>query len=223
MRIPDNLVDQNISHLNEKERRAHYLNISIQLRSMLDKRKHEYHAWTSNYSRLFLDNNIPIEYSISFYEAMIQDCDYKREYDTIEKLEQYMYGSAVVVGFMMNCILWVRDLRVYEYAKALWEAMQLTNFLRDIKEDKELLERVYVQDYQIMDYYHRARNLYRKAELWYHYLPEYARPAISLAWALYEWILDKLEKNNFNIKKSARTTLFDKLKIIRRWKMIYNL
>jgi phytoene/squalene synthetase len=51
-----------------------------------------------------------------------------------------------------------------EYATALGQAMQLTNFLRDIKEDKEKLGRSYIYD-DIQTLCNKARTLYRKAEL----------------------------------------------------------
>lgn len=64
----------------------------------------------------------------------------------------------------------------------------------------------------------KCRDWYRKAEAWYQYLPYYVRKPIALAGILYEGILDKIERNNYDVfTKSARTTLFDKLQIIRKW------
>ena len=65
----------------------------------------------------------------------------------------------------------------------------------------------------------KCRDGYRKAEAGYQYLPQYARKPIALAGILYEGILDKIERNNYDIfTRSARTTLFEKLQIIRSWK-----
>lgn len=163
VRKPDNIVDQDLSNLNQEQRWLHYQKIKLQLQSMLLERKREYQEWVSDYAGLFLNNNIPFEYSQCFFEAMIDDCDHTFQM-TYGDLQRYMYGSATVVGFMMNCVLWVNDHAANEhvawflkywirgetqsqvqiYAKHLAEAMQLTNFLRDIKEDYIQLNRIYI-------------------------------------------------------------------------------
>lgn len=248
VRKPDNIVDKPLSSSDSTTIRKEYLERSVQLRTMLAQRKEEYTKWVSDYALLFHQNNIPFEYSEHFFDAMLSDCDYGKRYSNYYWLEQYMYWSAAVVGFMMNCIMWVTDTRAYEYAKALGEAMQLTNFLRDIREDYVKLWRLYIPieiqntfnietshiislcetnrieyssqiriNYTNMMKYliQTARVLYRKAEQWYQYLPDYAIKPISLAASLYEWILDKIEKNNYDVfTKSARTTLFDKYRIL---------
>ena len=64
---------------------------------------------------------------------MLQDT-HKTHYDTYPDLQHYMYGSAEVVGLMMGCVLGMDEQGV-PHAKALGEAMQYTNFLRDVLED----------------------------------------------------------------------------------------
>ena len=56
-------------------------------------------------------------------------------YPTYEDLEEYAYGSAAAVGLMMCRVVGVSDERANPHAEALGVAMQLTNLLRDIKED----------------------------------------------------------------------------------------
>lgn len=66
---------------------------------------------------------------------MLADTE-KNRYDTYAELQEYMYGSAMVVGEMMCYVVRTEDIQMaLPYAKALGEAMQLTNFLRDIRED----------------------------------------------------------------------------------------
>ena len=78
---------------------------------------------------------------------MIDDCSVHR-YETYEQLECYMYGSASVVGLMMCHLIGFTDPAHEETAKAyateLGNAMQLTNFLRDVREDYEDLGRIYI-------------------------------------------------------------------------------
>lgn len=71
---------------------------------------------------------------------MVQDTQ-KARYANYAELERYMYGSAAIVGLMMVGVIGTNGLSweaVESPAKKLGEAMQLTNFLRDIREDLEL-------------------------------------------------------------------------------------
>ncbi len=86
---------------------------------------------------------------------MIDDCSVHR-YETYEQLEHYMYGSASVVGLMMCHLIGFTDPAHEETAKAyateLGNAMQLTNFLRDVKEDYEDLGRIYMPAQILQDH-----------------------------------------------------------------------
>jgi phytoene synthase len=59
----------------------------------------------------------------------------RSRYDTFEELHQYCYRVAGVVGEMMTPVLGHADDRCLPYAGELGVAMQLTNILRDVKED----------------------------------------------------------------------------------------
>jgi phytoene synthase len=80
----------------------------------------------------------------SFLDAMAQDVD-RDYYETYADLESYMRGSAVAVGTMMLDAMDVEDReRARPHAAALAEAFQLTNFLRDVREDVVDHGRVYL-------------------------------------------------------------------------------
>lgn len=68
-------------------------------------------------------------------------------YDSASMLNEYIYGSAEVVGLMCLCIFCEGDRKLYEslkpYAQALGAAFQKVNFLRDLKADFEQLNRSY--------------------------------------------------------------------------------
>ena len=70
----------------------------------------------------------------SFMQSMKMDTHVSR-YETYRDLEVYTYGSAAVVGLMMCRIAGVTDERATPHAEALGVAMQLSNFLRDMRED----------------------------------------------------------------------------------------
>ncbi|WP_436926906.1 phytoene/squalene synthase family protein [Halosimplex amylolyticum] len=81
-----------------------------------------------------------------FVDAMIQDIETAR-YETYADLEAYMRGSSVAVANMMMAAMEVPDAereRARPHAAALAEAFQLTNFLRDVREDVHDYGRVYL-------------------------------------------------------------------------------
>ena len=59
----------------------------------------------------------------------------KHRYETWAELDLYCYRVAGVVGLMMAPLLGTTDPRALEHAADLGRAMQLTNILRDVKED----------------------------------------------------------------------------------------
>jgi len=67
---------------------------------------------------------------------------------TIKDTENYMYGSAEVVGLMMCRILSIEK-QAYPYAEKLGQAFQYINFIRDVYED-EGLGRVYLPEEHIL-------------------------------------------------------------------------
>lgn len=81
----------------------------------------------------------------AFLYSMELDLD-QRKYDRAG-YEQYIYGSAEVVGLMCLFVFCEGDKKMYEqlkpYARSLGAAFQKVNFLRDLKADYEGLERVY--------------------------------------------------------------------------------
>lgn len=61
----------------------------------------------------------------------------RSRYATWEELDLYCYRVAGVVGLMMTPVLGCSDARALEPAADLGRAMQLTNILRDVREDLE--------------------------------------------------------------------------------------
>lgn len=61
----------------------------------------------------------------------------KVRYDTWEELALYCHRVAGVVGWMLTPVLGCEDVRAVEPAADLGRAMQLTNILRDVREDLE--------------------------------------------------------------------------------------
>jgi phytoene synthase len=89
-------------------------------------------------------HGIPDSEVETFLDAMEQDVTVAR-YETYEEVEAYMRGSAAAVGHMMTAVMDPADHEAAApHAGALGEAFQLTNFLRDVREDIEDRDRVYL-------------------------------------------------------------------------------
>lgn len=84
----------------------------------------------------------------AFFYSMELDLEQK-EYDS-EGYQQYIYGSAEVVGLMCLHVFCDGDRQLFEMlkesARSLGSAFQKVNFLRDIKADYVGMDRVYFPD-----------------------------------------------------------------------------
>jgi len=85
----------------------------------------------------------------AFLKSMEMDLT-KKTYANLAEIEEYIYGSAEVVGSMMALILKL-DIKALEYARLQGKAMQYINFLRDIAED-QTFGRTYLPQEQLLKY-----------------------------------------------------------------------
>lgn len=169
----------------------------------------------------------------AFMKSMKMDT-YTFRYQTYADLEEYVYGSAAVVGLMMCRILGATSEEARPYAEALGVAMQLSNFLRDVREDWER-GRVYIplEDMERFGYQEtdlaigtvderfvglmrfeidRARRLYALADEGMSYIPRGRRYPVEVAHGLYASILDSIEDQHYDIfSRRAETSLALKL------------
>lgn len=89
---------------------------------------------------------IPESVVEEFVDAMATDIT-KRRYATYDELETYMQGSAAAVGEMMTVIMRPDDPDTARpHARTLGEAFQMTNFLRDVREDVVERDRIYLPE-----------------------------------------------------------------------------
>lgn len=96
------------------------------------------------FDKMRRQHDIPDREIEVFVDAMAADVD-PDSYDTYEDLEGYLRGSAVAVAYMMLDVMSPdRKGAAKPHAKALGEAFQLTNFLRDIREDIAEYSRIYI-------------------------------------------------------------------------------
>jgi phytoene synthase len=95
------------------------------------------------FSEVREEYDIPEQEVEVFLDAMETDVT-KARYERYDELEAYMRGSAGAVGVMMQSVMGVEGDDATPHAIALGEAFQLTNFLRDVREDVEDHDRIYL-------------------------------------------------------------------------------
>ena len=163
--------------------------------------------------------NIPIEYPNALLNGVKMDVEIKR-YQSFNDLYLYCYRVAGVVGLMMTYVLGYKDPEAFVYAEKLGIAMQLTNILRDIQEDKNLdriyipideLNRFHLTEQDIIDeqmndnmrelikfQIERAYSYYHESSKGIPMLNFESQIAINAASKIYSSILKKIEQNNYN-------------------------
>lgn len=172
------------------------------------------------YANTARERGIARENITAFLVSMKMDTSVSR-YPTYTDLEAYTYGSAAVVGLMMCRVVGAEDPRAHDAACALGTAMQLTNFLRDVKEDWDR-GRVYLplEDLKRFRYreedlasgvvderfvelmrfeIERARGLYAYADGGMRYIPRGRRYPVVVARELYAAILDRIEARGYDV------------------------
>jgi phytoene synthase len=163
---------------------------------------------------------IPHEHFAAFLHSMRMDITVT-EYGTYGDLEEYMYGSAAVIGLQMVPVLGARTDDAYAHAQALGEAFQLSNFLRDVGEDLQR-GRIYLPMEDLKEFdvtpedlqagevtpqfralmrfeIARTREIYRFAAKGVPMLHPTSRDCIRTAIALYGGILDEVERADYQV------------------------
>lgn len=219
VRIIDDHVDT--LHVLDNNKKINLLNdLEKEFNDALSNHKNKIKTFIVLFVQTINNYSIPKEYVHAFFNAMRQDC-IKSRYDTYKELEEYMYGSATVIGYCMCHIIGHKP-SALPYAKKLAEAMQLTNFIRDIKEDLVERGRIYIpkQDMDMFnitenDFVHennsaqfkelikfeinRTRTLYNEAWEGINLLDRDGRTAVRCASNLYEEVLNEIEKHEYNV------------------------
>lgn len=229
-RIPDEIVDNpgtpadKTDKLNEFERRW---------KQALNDPMEKEPLWLA-IRTTFINLNINVEWGESFLQSMRLDIT-KTRYQTFQELEEYMYGSAGVVGLFMAKVIGYTDIKALEFAKYLGFGMQLANFIRDIKMDLTELERIYIplEDLQKFGLYeqdlnnpvltskltalmryeaNRANDYFKLGSQALPYLSLDGRFAFLTALILYRQILLKIKQQNWDVwNKRASTSFLEKL------------
>uniref|UniRef100_UPI0037838D57 phytoene/squalene synthase family protein n=1 Tax=Daejeonella sp. TaxID=2805397 RepID=UPI0037838D57 len=148
--------------------------------------------------------NIGLELIETFMYSMEMDLE-KVEY-TPEKYEQYILGSAEVVGLMCLHVFTggnqVEFDRMKPYAMKLGAAFQKVNFLRDLKDDYNLLGRSYFPNVDISEFTCEVKTIIEKeiaedfeiALQGIKMLPSSSKGGVYLAYVYYKTLFNKIQK-----------------------------
>lgn len=160
-----------------------------------------------------------------FMHSMRMDLT-KKEYVTVAEYEQYIYGSADVVGLMCLKVFVKGDEKKYEELKAsamrLGSAFQKVNFLRDLKHDYESLGRVYFPgiDFQLLSNEDKAKIIseinqdFEEAFKGILKLPIEAKFGVYTAYRYYKSLMKKISKTQPDEFLSKRIRVSNPLKLV---------
>ena len=166
--------------------------------------------------------NIPIEHFIEVIDGMQMDLEYNA-YPSFKELSLYCHRVASIVGLMSIEIFGYENRNTLKYAHDLGMAFQLTNILRDVREDAERgriyipldeLEQFGVSPDEILALQNtenmkalfahqakRAKEYYQRA---YEHLPDedrYRQLSGLVMSAIYETTLSEIEQDNYQVMK----------------------
>ena len=158
-----------------------------------------------------------IDYALveSFLKSMRTDLE-KQNYDNQEEIDNYIYGSADVVGLMCLKVFVQGDDEKYnnlkEPAMKLGSAFQKVNFLRDLNEDFENLNRSYFPNINPNNFTEADKskvlleinNDFEEAYKGIVKLPKEAKLAVYVAYKYYFNLLHKIERTPSNTLKEKR-------------------
>lgn len=178
---------------------------------------------------------IPHEYFFQMIEGVQSDLT-PREIHTFEDLYQYCYRVASVVGLTTIHIFGFSDPRALDLAEQCGIAFQLTNILRDVREDADL-GRVYLpsEDLQRFDVRReellgsersdrflrlmefeadRARSFYDQSRPLIGMVERRSRSSLWVLITIYSRLLDKIRTSNFDVlQRRISLSTWEKVRI----------
>jgi phytoene synthase len=161
------------------------------------------------------ENNIQQELIDAFLKSMKMDL-HKQKYSSKEEYQEYIYGSADVVGLMCLNVFVEGDKDQYcqlkPQAMSLGSAFQKVNFLRDLNADFEVLDRTYFPNLDLSDFNEKSKaTIIADIEKDFDHalegifmLPESARLGVYTAYKYYKKLLIKLKNTPSKQIQSAR-------------------
>lgn len=172
----------------------------------------------------------------SFIKSMRMDLDIRR-YTNSKDYKDYIYGSADVVGLMCLKVFVSGSTKEYNelkpHAMSLGSAFQKVNFLRDLKSDSEILNRVYFPNIDMKNFDESSKHrIIKEIEKDFEHalkgivkLPKKAKFGVYIAYRYYNKLLKKLKNTpSIDIKDTrVRIDNFQKFTVLTRSYVKYQL
>lgn len=171
------------------------------------------HAFSLTARKYSISQDLIEPFMASMRTDITKDRHSQKSYD------QYIYGSAEVVGLMCLRVFVSGDNQKYSQLKdgaaALGSAFQKVNFLRDFAEDYKQLGRIYFPKTELKDFNDTkvkevARNINRDFELAataINGLPKNSRQPVAIAFVYFLELLKKIEATSANEIRAKRVRL----------------
>lgn len=219
VRLADEIVDSFQGYQQEEL----FLDFEKQLYESLDKRI-SLNPILNAFQITYHKYNISIEYVKAFMKSMAADLQ-KKKYTTTEEYENYIYGSADVVGLMCLQVFVKGDIKKFKSLKKsamkLGSAFQKVNFLRDLKEDYDELGRTYFPNTNLeelnelskQDLIHEIESDFINAYKGIIKLPREAKFGVFVAYRYYKQLLKKIAHTPASQIKNTRIRVADYKKI----------
>ena len=180
--------------------------------------------------------NIDLDLIKAFMRSMRWDL-YKKKYLNKKDYKTYIYGSADVVGLMCLKVFVKGDDKKYndlkENAMSLGSAFQKVNFLRDLKNDHNILKRSYFPNVDLNSFDENSKdkiikeieNDFKKGLVGIFKLPSEAKFAVYTAYKYYFKLLIKLKNTPSTRIKSSRIRVpnFEKFTVLAKSYVNYRL
>ena len=161
----------------------------------------------------------------------------KKNYKSLKEYKDYIYGSADVVGLMCLNVFVSGNNKEYKklkpFAMALGSAFQKVNFLRDLNDDYQKLNRVYFPGVDYSSFDENAKNKimtdiendFSEALKGIYMLPNNSKFGVYAAYKYYKRLLIKLKRSSYlKIKKERiRVPNYQKVDVLARSYVRYRL
>ncbi|MDA9596818.1 phytoene/squalene synthase family protein [Flavobacteriaceae bacterium] len=169
----------------------------------------------NSFQHTFNENNIQKELIDAFLKSMKMDL-HKHKYSSKEEYQEYIYGSADVVGLMCLHVFVEGNMdefnRLKSNATSLGSAFQKVNFLRDLNSDFELLDRTYFPNLNLSNFDEKSKaSIIKDIEKDFDHalkgifmLPESSQLGVYTAYKYYKKLLIKLKKTPSKKIQSSR-------------------
>ena len=190
----------------------------------------------NSFQYTFHKYNIDKDLVDSFMKSMRMDLT-KKKYSTVKEYKEYIYGSADVVGLMCLKVFVQGDSKLYNKLKnnamKLGSAFQKVNFLRDLKADKEDLNRTYfpntkfekLNESEKNEIINEIENDFKDGLEGIKQLPLDAKFGVFMAYRYYNQLLKKLKKTPATeiINRRIRVPNLKKIELLTRSYVKYQL